>query len=290
MNIEQTGNHNQMLNIKRAQRQIEYFLDEDIGMYDLTATIMIDEKATGLFNLNAREPMTISGITIAQMVFEYYVTDVTVEAKVADGDRVEKGEILMTVAGKAREILTAERNALNLLQHMSGIATLTAQYVDKIAGTGCQLLDTRKTTPGLRMLEKHAVVCGGGRNHRLSLDSGLMIKDNHIAVCGGLTAAIQKAKANVPALTKVEVECDRLDQVKEALAAGADMLMLDNMGPDMLQEAVVMVNGKIPLEASGGINLDTIRQIAETGVNFVSVGRITQSAPAVDIGLDEAAS
>ena len=173
---------------------------------------------------------------------------------------------------------------------MSGIATLTAQYVDKIAGTGCQLLDTRKTTPGLRMLEKHAVVCGGGRNHRLSLDSGLMIKDNHIAVCGGLTAAIQKAKANVPALTKVEVECDRLDQVKEALAAGADMLMLDNMGPDMLQEAVVMVDGKIPLEASGGINLDTIRQIAETGVNFVSVGRITQSAPAVDIGLDEAAS
>jgi nicotinate-nucleotide pyrophosphorylase (carboxylating) len=290
MNIEQTGNHNQMLNIKRAQRQIEYFLDEDIGMYDLTATIMIDEKATGLFNLNAREPMTISGITIAQMVFEYYVTDVTVEAKVADGDRVEKGAILMTVSGKAREILTAERNALNLLQHMSGIATLTAQYVDKIAGTGCQLLDTRKTTPGLRMLEKHAVVCGGGRNHRLSLDSGLMIKDNHIAVCGGLTAAIQKAKANVPALTKVEVECDRLDQVKEALAAGADMLMLDNMGPDMLQEAVVMVNGKIPLEASGGINLDTIRQIAETGVNFVSVGRITQSAPAVDIGLDEAAS
>jgi nicotinate-nucleotide pyrophosphorylase (carboxylating) len=290
MNIEQTGNHNQMLNIKRAQRQIEYFLDEDIGMYDLTATIMIDEKATGLFNLNAREPMTISGITIAQMVFEYYVTDVTVEAKVADGDRVEKGAILMTVSGKAREILTAERNALNLLQHMSGIATLTAQYVDKIAGTGCQLLDTRKTTPGLRMLEKHAVVCGGGRNHRLSLDSGLMIKDNHIAVCGGLTAAIQKAKANVPALTKVEVECDRLDQVKEALAAGADMLMLDNMGPDMLQEAVVMVDGKIPLEASGGINLDTIRQIAETGVNFVSVGRITQSAPAVDIGLDEAAS
>jgi nicotinate-nucleotide pyrophosphorylase (carboxylating) len=290
MNIEQTGNHNQMLNIKRAQRQIEYFLDEDIGMYDLTATIMIDEKATGLFNLNAREPMTISGITIAQMVFEYYVTDVTVEAKVADGDRVEKGAILMTVSGKAREILTAERNALNLLQHMSGIATLTAQYVDKIAGTGCQLLDTRKTTPGLRMLEKHAVVCGGGRNHRLSLDSGLMIKDNHIAVCGGLTAAIQKAKANVPALTKVEVECDRLDQVKEALAAGADMLMLDNMGPDMLREAVVMVDGKIPLEASGGINLDTIRQIAETGVNFVSVGRITQSAPAVDIGLDEAAS
>ena len=279
-----------MLNIKRAQRQIEYFLDEDIGMYDLTASIMIDEKATGRFDLNAREPMTIAGITIARMVFEYYVPDVAVVTNVTDGDRVNQGAILMTVSGKAREILTVERNALNLLQHMSGIATLTSQYVDRIDGTGCQLLDTRKTTPGLRMLEKHAVVCGGGRNHRLSLDSGLMIKDNHIAVCGGLTAAIQKAKANIPALTKVEVECDRLDQVKEALAAGADMLMLDNMGPDMLREAVAIVGGKVPLEASGGINLDTIRPIAETGVDFVSVGRITQSAPAVDIGLDEATS
>lgn len=277
-----------MLNLKRVQSQIERFLDEDVGFFDLTANIMIDESAVGAFDLNAREEIVVSGITVARMVFDYYVPDVALNVAVADGDRVEKGTVLMSVSGKAREILTAERNALNLLQHMSGIATLTAQYVDAIAGTGCQLLDTRKTTPGLRMLEKHAVVCGGGRNHRLSLDNGLMIKDNHIAVCGGLTAAIKKAKANVPALTKVEVECDRLDQVEEALAAGADMLLLDNMGPDMLREAVKIVGGKIPLEASGGINLDTIRPIAETGVDFVSVGRITQSAPAVDIGLDEA--
>jgi nicotinate-nucleotide pyrophosphorylase (carboxylating) len=277
-----------MLNMKKVQKQIEAFLDEDIGLFDLTATIMIDEAAHGAFDLNARQPMVISGITVAQLVFEYYVPKVELTVKVADGDRVENGASLMAVSGKAREILTAERSALNLLQHMSGIATLTAQYVDAIEGTGCQLLDTRKTTPGLRMLEKHAVVCGGGRNHRLTLDSGLMIKDNHIAVCGGLTNAIKRAKANVPALTKVEVECDRLDQVEEALAAGADMLLLDNMGPEMLREAVKIVGGKIPLEASGGINLQTIRPIAESGVDFVSVGRITQSAPAVDIGLDEA--
>jgi len=201
---------------------------------------------------------------------------------------VEAGKILMFVSGRAREILTAERNALNLLQHMSGIATLTARYVEAIDGTGCQLLDTRKTTPGLRMLEKHAVTCGSGRNHRLALDSGLMIKDNHIAVCGGLTQAIRKAKARVPALTRVEVECDRLDQLEEALAAGADMLLLDNMSPDMLRQAVKIVGGRIPLEASGGITLETIRSKAETGVDYVSVGRITQSAPAVDIGLDEA--
>jgi nicotinate-nucleotide pyrophosphorylase (carboxylating) len=195
---------------------------------------------------------------------------------------------MMLISGRAREILTAERTALNLLQHMSGIATLTAQYVDKITGTNCQLLDTRKTTPGLRMLEKHAVVSGGGRNHRLALDGGVLIKDNHIAVCGNLTAAIKRAKAKVPVLTKIEVECDRLDQVEEALAAGADILMLDNMSPEALRQAVKIVDGKIPLEASGGITLETIREIAETGVDFISVGRITQSAPAADIGLDEA--
>lgn len=277
-----------MLNHKKVQDQIAQFFNEDVGMFDLTACIMIEEGAVGSFVLNAREPLVVAGITVAQMVFEYYVPGVETDAKVKDGDHIKPGAVMMSVSGRARELLTAERNALNLLQHMSGIATVTAQYVDAIAGTGCQLLDTRKTTPGLRMLEKHAVVCGGGRNHRLTLDNGLMIKDNHIAVCGGLTAAIKKAKRQVPALTKVEVECDRLDQVEEALAAGADMLMLDNMGPDMLRQAVKIVDGKIPLEASGGINLDTIRPIAETGVDFVSVGRITQSSPAVDIGMDEA--
>ncbi|MEE9313361.1 MAG: carboxylating nicotinate-nucleotide diphosphorylase [Rhizobiaceae bacterium] len=276
------------MNQKNVEKQIAHFLEEDIGFYDLTSTIMIDETAVGAFNMNAREPMVIAGITIAKTVFEYYVPGVKVKMKVADGDRVKKGASLMTVSGKAREILTAERVSLNLIQHLTGIATMTAEYVKEIKGTNCQLLDTRKTTPGLRMMEKHAVVCGGARNHRLGLDNGLMIKDNHIAVCGGLTAAIKRAKANVPALTKVEVECDRLDQVKEALAAGADVIMLDNMNLATLRKAVKMVGGKVPLEASGGINLKTIKAIAETGVDFVSVGRLTQSAPAVDIGLDEA--
>lgn len=276
-----------MLNIKKVEELIARCIDEDVGMGDLTANLMIDEATTGAFNVNAREAIVVAGIDVAQMVFKYGASEVQTDVRVRDGTRVEAGTVLMHIAGPARQMLTTERTALNLLQHMCGIATLTATYVEKIEGTGCQLIDTRKTTPGLRMLEKHAVVCGGGRNHRLSLDNGVMIKDNHIAVSENLTSAIQKVKAQVPVLTKVEVECDRLEQVEEALAAGADILLLDNMKPDMLRKAVAIVDGKIPLEASGGINLETIRPIAETGVDFVSVGRITQSAPAVDIGLDE---
>ena len=278
-----------MLNIKKVEDLIARCIDEDVGMGDLTANLMIDEATQGAFNVNAREPIVVAGIDVARMVFQYGAPAVKTDVRVRDGTRVEAGTVLMHIAGPARQMLTAERTALNLLQHMCGIATLTATYVEKIKGTGCQLIDTRKTTPGLRMLEKHAVVCGGGRNHRLSLDNGVMIKDNHIAVSDSLTSAIQKVKSQVPVLTKVEVECDRLEQVEEALAAGADILLLDNMKPDMLRKAVAIVDGKIPLEASGGINLETIRPIAETGVDFVSVGRITQSAPSVDIGLDEVA-
>ena len=276
-----------MLNIKKVEELIARCIDEDVGMGDLTANLMIDETAHGSFNVNARQPIVVAGIDVARMVFEYGASRIETDVRVKDGTHVEAGTVLMHISGPARQLLTSERTALNLLQHMCGIATLTSTYVEKIKGTGCQLIDTRKTTPGLRMLEKHAVVCGGGRNHRLSLDNGVMIKDNHIAVSGNLTAAIQRAKSQVPVLTKVEVECDRLEQVEEALAGGADILLLDNMGPDMLRQAVAIVNGKIPLEASGGINLETIRPIAETGVDYVSVGRITQSAPAVDIGLDE---
>jgi nicotinate-nucleotide pyrophosphorylase (carboxylating) len=173
---------------------------------------------------------------------------------------------------------------------MSAIATATAAYVAKIKGTKATLIDTRKTTPGLRALEKHAVQLGGGRNHRLDLSSGVMIKDNHISVCGSIAAAVKRVKAGVPVLTKVEVECDRVDQVREALEAGADMLLLDNMTLDMLRQSVAIVGGRIPLEASGGVNFETIRSIAETGVDFISVGRITQSAPSVDIGLDASLS
>lgn len=277
-----------MLDPQYIGEKVDQFLREDIGLVDLTSAIMIDDDATGCFNLNAREDIVVSGIDVAKAVFTRYVPGCSFDARVKDGDRVGPGTILAQVRGPARGLLTAERTALNMMQHMSGIATLTALYVKEIEGTKAQLIDTRKTTPGLRGFEKHAVECGGGRNHRLGLDNGIMIKDNHIAVCGGLTAAIQRATARVPVLTKVEVECDRLDQVEEAMNAGADILLLDNMDNDMLRKAVAMVGGKIPLEASGGVNLETIGGISQTGVDFISVGRITQSAPAIDIGLDDA--
>ena len=275
--------------IDRLQIQwfVEHALREDIGFCDLTAQLVIPAHATAEFAINARHAMTIAGMDIAAAVFRRYVPECKIELKVLDGARAAKGEVLARVTGEARGLLSAERTALNILQHLSGIATLTAQYVDKIAGTRAILLDTRKTTPGLRILEKHAAQVGGAKNHRLGLADGVMIKDNHIAVCGSIKAAVAQAKKGIPVLTKIEVEADRLDQVAEALEAGADMILLDNMSLDMLREAVRMTAGRVPLEASGGVNLDTIHGIAETGVDYISVGRITQSAPAVDIGLDE---
>ncbi|WP_341988679.1 carboxylating nicotinate-nucleotide diphosphorylase [Azorhizobium sp. AG788] len=272
----------------QLDRLIDLWLTEDIGYCDLTVQVMIEPDEQGHFYMNAREPMTIAGIDIAAAVFKRYDRNLEVETKVKDGDVVEAGAILLTVRGPARGILTAERTALNIMQRMSGIATETAKYVAAIAGTKARLLDTRKTTPGLRMVEKHAVTCGGGLNHRLGLDNGVMIKDNHIAVCGGIAPAVARARKRLPTLTKIEVECDRLDQVTEALAAGADVIMLDNMSIADMKTAVAQVAGRVPLEASGGIRFDTIRAIAETGVDYISTSKITQSAPAVDIGLDEA--
>jgi nicotinate-nucleotide pyrophosphorylase (carboxylating) len=193
----------------------------------------------------------------------------------------------MRLEGNARAMLAAERSALNTLQHLSGIATLTRTYVDAIAGTGAVLLDTRKTIPGLRLLEKYAARMGGAENHRMRLDDGVLIKDNHVAVCGGVAEAVRRAKSADSGLP-VQVEVDRIEQIEPALTAGADRLLLDNMDPAELREAVKLVAGRVPLEASGGVTLETIRFIAETGVDYISVGRITQSAPAVDIGLDYA--
>ena len=263
------------------------FLREDIGFVDLTSTIMIDAATDGTFDVNAREDIVVAGLDAAGAVFRRCEPNCTYEARVKDGDHVKDGTTLARVSGKARGLLTAERTALNILQHLSGIATLTSKYVKEIEGTNATLIDTRKTTPGLRALEKHAVTCGGGRNHRLALDGGVLVKDNHIAVCGGLTAAIQRAKSQVPTLTKVQVECDNLDQVKEALEAGAESLLLDNMSPDTMRQAVEIVQGRITLEASGGITLETVRAKAESGVDLISTGKITQSAPSVDIGLDD---
>jgi nicotinate-nucleotide pyrophosphorylase (carboxylating) len=265
---------------------IDRALAEDIGFGDLTSELVIPQGARAELALNARQDIVVAGIGIAAQVFRRRVPEARVEMRVADGDRVKAGAAMGLVEGPARGLLAVERTALNFLQHLSGVATLTAQYAERIAGTRAVLIDTRKTTPGLRALEKHAAQMGGARNHRLRLDDGVLVKDNHISVCGSIAAAVKRARAGVPVLTKVEVECDTLDQVKEALAAGADMILLDNMSLEDLRRAVALVAGKVPLEASGGVRLETIRAIAETGVDFISVGRITQSAPAVDIGLD----
>ena len=276
-----------LLDLRKINQLIDLWLDEDVNYYDLTAKIMVDDDAVAKFGMNAREPITLSGIKIAEMIFRKMDPECTFESKRRDGDKIDTGETFAVITGNAQALLTAERVALNLVQRMCGIAGLTAQYVQEIEGTKAILLDSRKTTPGLRMLEKYAVTCGGGLSHRLGLDNGIMLKDNHIAVAGGIRAAVERAKAYAPMLTKIEVECDRLDQVDEALAAGVDVIMLDNMSNDDMREAVKIVGGRIPLECSGGVRLDTIRGKAETGVDYVSVGRITQSATCVDIGLDD---
>ncbi len=271
-----------------TEKLIDLWLTEDIGACDLTAQTMIEPNEEGCFVMNARESLIVAGIDIAARVFKKYDPTLDVQVHFADGERVEAGAILLTVKGCARSVLTAERTALNLVQRLSGIANETATYVEAIRGTKAQLIDSRKTTPGLRMLEKHAVLCGGGLNHRLALDNGVMIKDNHIAVCGSIQEAVTRVRKKLPVLTKVEVECDRLDQVHDALAAGVDVIMLDNMSVANMTEAVALINGRVKVEASGGIRLQTIRPIAETGVDYISTSKITQSAPAVDIGLDEA--
>jgi nicotinate-nucleotide pyrophosphorylase (carboxylating) len=261
-------------------------LAEDMGSGgDITSAATIGAEARFTAEMNCRQPITIAGLDIAIAFFRALDRDVRFEKLVKDGDSVEKGNDLLRLEGNARAMLSAERSALNTLQHLSGIATLTRQYVDRIAGTGAILLDTRKTIPGLRLLEKYAARMGGAENHRMRLDDGLLIKDNHVAVAGGVAQAVRAAKAADTGFP-VQVEVDRIDQIEPALEAGADRLLLDNMSPPVLREAVALVAGRVPLEASGGVNLDTIRAIAETGVHYISVGRITQSAPSVDIGLD----
>jgi nicotinate-nucleotide pyrophosphorylase (carboxylating) len=261
---------------------------EDLGTGgDVTSTATISADARFTAAMNAREPIVAAGLEIAAAFFRALDPGVTIEWCASDGDRIQAGGMLMRLEGNARAMLTAERSALNTLQHLSGIATLTRRYVDAITGTGATVLDTRKTIPGLRLLDKYAARMGGAENHRMRLDDGMLIKDNHVAACGGVGEAVRRARAANTGL-QVQVEVDRVDQIEPALAAGADRLLLDNMPPPMLREAVALVGGRVPLEASGGVNLDTIRAIAETGVDYVSVGRITQSAPAVDIGLDYA--
>ena len=254
----------------------------DVGDITSAAVIPADARFAGV--MDSRNGIVVAGLGLAAAFFEALDPAVRVTALVADGDRVAPGSEVMRIDGAARAMLTAERSALNTVQHLSGIATLTRAYVDAIAGTGAILLDTRKTIPGLRRLEKYATRMGGAQNHRMGLWDAAMIKDNHVAVAGGVEAAVRRAVA--AGIERIIVEVDRIDQIAPALAGGATHLLLDNMPPAMLRDAVALVDGRVPTEASGGVSLDTIRAIAESGVTYVSVGRLTQSAPAADIGLD----
>jgi nicotinate-nucleotide pyrophosphorylase (carboxylating) len=265
-------------------------LAEDLGGGgDVTSISTIDAGARFSAEMNSRQVIVVAGLDLAAAFFRALDPDVQIEQFASDGDRVEHGTTLLHLVGNARAMLAAERSALNTLQHLSGVATLTRQYVEAISGTHALLLDTRKTIPGLRLLEKYAACMGGAHNHRMRLDDGILIKDNHVAVCGGVAEAVRRAKSAHTGL-QIQVEVDRTEQIEPALNAGADRLLLDNMDPAMLREAVKLVAGRVPLEASGGVTLETIRFLAETGVDYISVGRITQSAPAVDIGLDYSVS
>ena len=263
---------------------VDVALAEDLGKGDITTEAVIPADIRLKLVMATRQNIVLAGLPVAIEVFKRLAASAEITLEAGDGDRLRAGAVIARLEGPAAGLLSAERTALNILQTLSGIATLTGAYVDRIEGTGAVLLDTRKTLPGLRALSKYATALGGAANHRLALDDGVLIKDNHIAVAGGASEATRRAKA--AGLKDIEVECDTIEQVKEALDAGADRLLLDNMAPETLREAVAVTGGRVPLEASGGVTLENIAGIAATGVDFISVGAITQSAPAVDIGLD----
>jgi len=272
------------------RQAVKAALAEDIGTGDVTSLATVPKSAQCVAVMRAREPLVVAGLALAEGAFRELSRSVKIKAPVQDGHRAGVGEVLLEVSGSARAILGAERVALNFVQRLSGVATSTAQYVAAVRGTKAQILDTRKTTPGWRLLEKYAVACGGGKNHRLGLHDMILIKDNHLAALrdaqpNAVAAAVARARAQYPELL-VEVETDTLEQVAQAVAAGADIILLDNMTPARLRQAVQLVAGRARTEASGGVTLKTVGAIARSGVDFISVGAITHSARAVDIGLD----
>lgn len=277
-----------------TEREIEGWvaaaLAEDVGDGDVTTLACLPAGSRSRAVLQARESCVVCGLALAVAAFRHLDANVHATVRHPDGRSVGPGDVLLEVSGQTRALLTAERVALNFVQRLSGVATLTARYVAAVAGTGARLLDTRKTTPGWRRLEKYAVACGGGTNHRMGLHDLVLIKDNHLAALAGalpnpVAAAVARARALYPGL-RVEVEADRLEQVAWAVDAGADIVLLDNMSPEALRAAVALVAGRARTEASGGVRLETVRTIAETGVDFISVGALTHSARAVDLGLD----
>ena len=278
------------LSATEIRQAVQAALAEDIGSGDATTLATVPEKLTARAAMRAREPLIVAGLLFAEAAFTELSSVVQIERLVKDGRKAGDGETLLKISGPARAILSAERVALNFVQRLSGIATLTAQFVEAIQGTHARILDTRKTVPGWRRFEKYAVACGGGYHHRAGLFDMVLIKDNHLAVLRGakpnaIAAAVQRAHEKFPQL-KVEVEADMLEQVEQAAEAGADIILLDNMNPIQLRLAAQKVKGRAKTEASGGVNLANVRAIAESGVDFISVGAITHSARAVDIGLD----
>jgi nicotinate-nucleotide pyrophosphorylase (carboxylating) len=270
--------------VDTLQRLAYAALAEDVGEGDVTTEATIDPDASGEAELVLREPGVVCGLDVAEAVFHALDSELRFEHLVEEGTLVDSATAVARLSGPLRPILTGERTALNFLGRLSGIATLTRRYVDAVAGTGAAILDTRKTTPGLRVLEKHAVAVGGGRNHRLALDDGVLVKDNHLRAAGSIREAVERLRAvtHLP----IEVECDTLEQVSQALAAGADAILLDNMGVAKLREAVALAGGRARLEASGGVTLDNVRAVAETGVDEISVGALTHSARSLDVSLE----
>jgi nicotinate-nucleotide pyrophosphorylase (carboxylating) len=273
MSLEQT----------EIKRIIETALNEDIGAGDVTSIAVLSGREVGCARALAKSDMVVAGIEVFKEVFIAVDPDIHFIPKKKDGQKVKKGTVLAEVAGNLQSILKAERVALNLFQRMCGIATLARQYVDLVKGTQATILDTRKTAPGLRVLDKYAVRVGGGRNHRYALYDGVLIKDNHITAAGGITPAVSKAIASALPMLKIEVEVKNLDELDEAMSAGADMVMLDNMGIEEMKRAVRFVAGRIPVEASGNVSLQNVRAIAQMGVDYISVGALTHSVPAADI-------
>lgn len=270
-----------------VERAVAAALEEDLGLAgDLTSQATLAPEARATASLSTREAGVIAGLDLAAAAFRLVGDGVTFAAKVADGDRVATGDLVATVSGPARLVMSGERVALNFLNHMSGIATLTRLYADAVEGTGAQICDTRKTTPGMRAFQKYAVRCGGGANHRYSLSDAILIKDNHIAVAGSVTAAYRAAEAFAGHLVAIEIEVQNLAELEEALAAGARVVLLDNMDNDLLRQAVAINAGRAKLEASGGVKLDRVRSIGETGVDYISTSQITMAASPLDLGLD----
>ena len=275
------------LNPLLVQDAVRRALEEDLGRAgDLTSHACVPAGRNAEAVIAAREPGIVAGLALAREAFRQVDADILVRTPVADGNRIEPGAVVAQISGDARAVLSAERVALNFLGRLSGIATLTSRYVAAVAHTSARICDTRKTTPTLRAFEKFAVRCGGGMNHRYGLDDAILIKDNHIAVAGGVKAALAAAKAAAGHMVVIEIEVDTLDQLDEAVAEGVDIVLLDNMRPDTLREAVRRTGNRIKTEASGGVTLETVKAIAETGVDMISVGALTHSAPVLDLGLD----